>query len=292
MATGRPDDPFMTCGIQFPTLNANEQAFEGERQDNGIISIDPGDKIALAAEISETEALKPRNLNEAKSRPDWPLWEKAIEDELGQLEVAGTWKLINAPEGANIVGSKWVFCAKKDTNGKVVCYKAHLMAQGFSQVPGVNYFDTFIPVARLSSIWVVLAITAVEDFEIHQIDIKGAYLNGVLTAEEMIYMKQLPGYSIPNSSGKVCCLQKTLYGLKQSGHRWYQRLVEIMVDGLGFKRSDVDQAVFYRHENVLLIIVLVHVDDCTIAANKLSVIQKFKIEIAKYVEITDLGELH
>jgi hypothetical protein len=90
----------------------------------------------------------------------------------------------------------------------------------------------------------------------------------------------------------VCLLKKTLYGLKQSGRRWYQKLVKIMAEGLGFKRSDVDQAVFYKRERGLLIIVLVHVDDCTIAANRPQLIRKFKIEIAKHVEITDLGELH
>ena len=291
-ATGRSGDPLAIPGIQLPTPKANEQVFQGEGQSDWLMSVDPGDEIALAAEISETEALEPRNLTEAKSRPDWPLWEKAIEDELGQLKAAGTWKLVNAPDGANIVGSKWVFRAKKDANGKVVHYKARLVAQGFSQVPGVDYFDTFAPVACLSSIRAVLAIAAAEDYEIHQLDIKGAYLNGVLTADETIFMKQPPGYSSPNSSGKVCLLQKTLYGLKQSGRRWYQRLVEIMVGELGFKRSDVDQAVFYRRERGLLIIVLVHVDDCTIVANNLPVIRKFKIEIAKHVEITDLGELH
>jgi hypothetical protein len=159
-------------------------------------------------------------------------------------------------------------------------------------VPGVDYFDTFAPVARLSSIRAVLAIAAAEDLELSQIDIKGAYLNGVLTDDERIFMKQPPGYSAPNSSGMVCLLKKTLYGLKQSGRRWYQKLVKIMAEGLGFKRSDVDQAVFYKRERGLLIIVLVHVDDCTIAANRPQLIRKFKIEIAKHVEITDLGELH
>jgi hypothetical protein len=291
-ATGRSDDPSMTRGIQLPTPNANEQVFEGEGQSDWMMSADPSDEYALAAEISETEALEPQNLTEAKSRPDWPLWKKAIEDELSLLKEAGTWKLVNTPEGANIVGSKWVFRAKKDANGKVVRYKARLVAQGFSQVPGVDYFDTFAPVARLSSIRAVLAIAAAEDLELSQIDIKGAYLNGVLTDDERIFMKQPPGYSAPNSSGMVCLLKKTLYGLKQSGRRWYQKLVKIMAEGLGFKRSDVDQAVFYKRERGLLIIVLVHVDDCTIAANRPQLIRKFKIEIAKHVEITDLGELH
>ena len=92
------------------------------------------DEYAMAADISEEEALEPRNLAEAKARPDWPLWEKAIAEELATLKEAGTWELVDAPEGANIVGSKWVFRAKKDAAGNVVRYKARLVAQGFSQV--------------------------------------------------------------------------------------------------------------------------------------------------------------
>lgn len=120
------------------------------------------------------------------------------------------------------------------------------MAQGFSQVPGVDYFDTFAPVACLVSIQAVLAIAAIKNYEIHQINIKGAYLNGILTSNKVIFMKQLPSYAHPSSPDKVCRLQKTLYGLKQSGRRWYQRLVEIMAKKLGFIRCDVDQAVFFR----------------------------------------------
>ena len=137
----------------------------------------------------------------------------------------------------------------------------------------------------------VLAIAAAENLKIHQIDIKGAYLNGELTNDEKIYMKQPPGYPVSSNLGEVCRLKKSLYGLKQAGRRWYQKLVEIM-EKLGFKRCDVDQAVFYRRMGSTLIIVLVHVDDCTIAGTSISLILRFKIEIAKYVTITDLGELH
>jgi hypothetical protein len=103
-------------------------------------------------EISNFEAIEPRSLTEAKCCPDWLLWEKAIHEELALLQEAGTWKLAEAPNGANITGSKWVFCAKKDAAGIVICHKAHLIVQGFSQIPGVNYFNTFAPVAKLASI--------------------------------------------------------------------------------------------------------------------------------------------
>ena len=146
-----------------------------------MMNVDLQDEYILATEISNAEALEPRTLTEAKWRPDWTLWETAIHKELDTLHKAGTWELAKAPPGANIVGSKWVFRAKKDAAGNVVHYKARLVTQGFSQVPGVDYFDTFAPVAKLALIQSVLAIAAAENLELHQIDIKGAYLNGELT---------------------------------------------------------------------------------------------------------------
>jgi hypothetical protein len=153
---------------------------------------------------------------------------------------------VDVPEGVNVVGLKWVFRAKKDAAGNVVHYKAQLVAQGFSQVPGVDYFDMYAPVAWLASIRMVLAFAAAEDLETGQIDIKGPYLNGELAENEVIYMKQPPGYDMKGSDGKTKAAQlwKSIYGLKQSGHRWYQKLVEIMTK-LKFLRSEVDSAVFY-----------------------------------------------
>ncbi|PPQ91584.1 hypothetical protein CVT25_012512 [Psilocybe cyanescens] len=304
VASNLPKGRKVAKGVQLPTPEApvpnvespdaveqpRDTVLEGEGMSDWMMAADWVEEYALAAEISEAEALEPRSLAEAKKHPDWPLWEKAIHEELATLKTAGTWVLVNAPEGVNIVGSKWLFRAKKDAAGNVVRYKVRLVAQGFSQVPGVDYFDTFAPVARLASIRAVLAIAAVENFEIHQIDIKGAYLNGVLTEDEVIFMKQPPGYA-SESPGLVCKLHKTLYGLKQSGWRWYQKLVEIM-GKLGFTRCDVDQAVFYRRNGRKLVIVLVHVDDCTIVAVALPLIEHLKKEIAKHIDITDLGEIH
>ena len=165
------------------------------------------------------------------------------------------------------------------------------MAQGFSQVPGVNYFDMFTPVARLALIQTVLALAAAEDYETGQINIKVAYLNGELTSNEVIFMRQPPGYE--ESKGQVLRLLKSLYGLKQAGRRWYQKLVEIMTN-LGFARCEGDQAMFYRRseDKGTFIIVLVHADDCTIVGKSKKLIECFKTELAKYVDITNLGNLH
>lgn len=146
--------------------NAENIVLEGDGQAEFMMNLENLDGYALVTETSDAEGLEPRSLAEAKRRADWPLWENAIKEELAMLEKAGTWELIEAPQNANVIGSKWVFRAKKDAAGNVIRYKARLVAQGFSQVPGVDYFDTFAPVARLASIRSVLAIAADLDMEL------------------------------------------------------------------------------------------------------------------------------
>ena len=249
-------------------------------------------EYALATEISNAEALEPRTLTEACARVDWPLWNEAIHEELEMLCSAGTWVFEAAPLHANIVGSKWVFKAKKDAVGNVVRYKACLVTQGYSQVPGVNYFNTYAPVAKLPSVCAVLAIANRQNMELHQVDIKGAYLNSDLNDDEVIYMRPPPGYAPEGLNSHVLCLKHMLYGLKQSGRQWYQKLTWIFVDSMGFVHCDVDQAVFFKHANPDLTIIIVHVDDCMIAATSLALITDFKERLCAHVEVTDLGELH
>ena len=224
--------------VQLPTLDEAEAGVV-DWATNAI------DVYALAAETTSSKALEPQSLSEAKLCPDQKLWEKAIEEELATLKDTGTWKLVNTPEGVNVVGYKWVFHAKKDAAGNVIHYKAQLVAQGFSQVPKVDYFNTYAPAAQVASISTILVFAAAEDLETGQINIKGAYLNREPTENKIIYMKQPPGYAKKSPDSKIltACLYKTLYGLKKAGHCWYQTLVEIMMK-LGFLRSEVDSAVF------------------------------------------------
>ena len=138
-----------------------------------------------------------------------------------------------------------------------------------------------------------MALAARNDMEMDQINIKGVYLNGELTPDEVIYMCQPPGYASRKYPQHVCKLLKTLYGLKQSRRWWYQRLFHILVNELGFARCKVDHAVFYRRSmNSALVIIVVHVDDCTITSSKHELIDELKTHIKEFVEITDMGELH
>lgn len=149
-----PSDPIVTPGIQAPTTFVEEptRLLEGEGQAEWMMWTNSVEELLMAAEMSKAEALEPHTLAKAKCCPDWPLWEKAINEELEKLHQAGTWELTEPPADANIVSSKWVFCAKEDAAGNVIQYKACLVAQGFSQVLGINYFDTFMPVAKLAVI--------------------------------------------------------------------------------------------------------------------------------------------
>ena len=199
----------------------------------------------MAAAISFHEGMEPRTIQEVYGRPDRSQWEEAMKEELEKLIRRSTWKIVPKPEGSNIVGSKWVFRLKKDTNGNVTSHRARLVAQGFTQVHGVDFDDTFAPIARMVSIRTVLALAARLDWEIHQVDVKSAYLYGELNDDEVIYMKPPPGKIKICKDGYVLRLLKALYGLKQSGRRWYQVLWKILGD-IGLTRSEHDHAVFFR----------------------------------------------
>jgi hypothetical protein len=159
VSTNRPADPTIATGIQLPPIIENQPneltKFKCEGQADWIMVLEDAkflEEYVLVAEVSEMEGMELQSLAEAKWHPDWLQWERGIE-ELETLRLAGTWKLVDHPGGdQNIVGSKWVFRAKKDAAGNIIRHKARLVAQGFSQVPGVDYFDTYAPVARLASI--------------------------------------------------------------------------------------------------------------------------------------------
>jgi hypothetical protein len=225
--------------------------------------------------------------------PDWPRWHEAMEQELMSLETHSTWRPEYAPAGTNIVGCRWVFTVKRDATGNITRYKARLVAQGYSQVPGVDFFDTYAPVAKMASIRTVLALSARLNYEIHQVDVKNAYLNGEFEKdEEVIYMKLPPGSKLTSKTGQVLLLLRPLYGLKQSARHWYRRLWEVLQEKLELERCEVDQAVFYRITDTEHIIIVAHVDDLTISTSTVVLMNKVKKALTEEFKISDMGEIH
>jgi len=165
---------------------------------------------------------EPTSLEEARDRPDSKEWEKAAKAEYDALMRNKTWAVEPLPKGRTAIDSKWVFKVKRDREGKIERYKGRLVARGFTQRPGIDFDETFAPVAKAVSVRAILALVAAEDLEADQMDVSSAYLNGELDVP--IYMRQPPGYELPGHEGDVCRLKKTLYGLKQSGRAWRPRL--------------------------------------------------------------------
>jgi hypothetical protein len=154
--------------------------------------------------------------DQAKRSAEWPEWEKAIQSELAQLCEKGTWKLVEKPKDAIPISNKWVLTKKCDKEGNLVKYKAHLVACRFTQHPGQDYDETFSLVICFETIQALLAMVPGKKLKVRQLDVKGAYLNGILT--QSIYMEQPTGFD--DSSGLVCLLIKSIYSLKQAGHVW------------------------------------------------------------------------
>jgi hypothetical protein len=187
-----------------------------------------GVEAALAA--IGAKGTKPWTIQEARRQADAEKWEDAVQAELESLEANSTWSVVKRPDGANVVGSKWVFKLKQTETGKVEKYKAQLVVQGYMQVPGINYFDTFAPVAKMSLTRAILAVAAANGWLVDQMDVKSAYLNGVLLDDKVIFMHTPPSFEFAAPGQPDCVLQlkKALYGLKQSSRLWYKTFCDAL----------------------------------------------------------------
>jgi histone deacetylase 1/2 len=151
-----------------------------------------------------------------------PEWKEAMDEEYGALMRNNTWKLVPPRSGVNIVDCRWIYKIKQKADGTVDRYKARLVAKGFKQRFGIDYEDTFSPVVKIATVRLVLAVSVSRGWSLRQLDVKNAFLHGVL--EEEVYMRQPPGYEDRGKQNYICKLEKALYGLKQAPRAWYARL--------------------------------------------------------------------
>ena len=161
------------------------------------------------------------------------------------------WTLVPRLEGEHIIGTKWIFRNKTDKEGNVICNKARLVAQGYFQMEGVDYDETFAPIARMESIRILLALSCDLKFKLYQMDVKTAFLNGFL--KEDVYVAQPKGFIDPHFPNHVLYLKKTLHGLKQAPRAWFDWLTQCLVSH-GFTRGKVDQTLFIKREDDELIV--------------------------------------
>jgi hypothetical protein len=181
-----------------------------------------------------------------------------MHEELENFERNQVWESVDPPPGCKPIRTKWVWKNKEGEKVEVVRNKSRLVAQGFSQKEGIDYEETFAPVARLEAIRILLAFSMAKGFKLHQMDVK-IFLNDVL--EEEVYVRQPPGFESEKYPYRVYKLRKAPYGLKQAPRSWYDRLRGFLFER-GFEMGKVDQTLFLLRQGRDILIVQVYVDDC------------------------------
>ncbi|KAK2376223.1 putative mitochondrial protein [Trifolium repens] len=249
-------------------------------------------KIALDI-INDNEDHEPRSIKDCRQSENWPKWKDAIEAELNSLhkrQVFGP--VVRTPEGVKPVGYKWVFVRKRNENGEIVRYKARLVAQGFSQRPGVDYDETYSPVVDATTFRYLISFIAHEGLNMHMMDVVTAYLYGSLDSD--IYMKLPEGFNFPNANslesreGYSIKLNKSLYGLKQSGRMWYNRLSEYLLKE-GYKNDSICPCIFIKRSGSEFAIIVVYVDDINIIGTPEELPKAINC-LKKEFEMKDLGK--
>ncbi|KAJ9564937.1 hypothetical protein OSB04_000903 [Centaurea solstitialis] len=229
---------------------------------------------------------EPKSINEALSNPSWVL---AMQEELEQFIRNKVWKLVPKPFLKTIIGTKWIFRNKMDELGTVVRNKAKLVAQGYRQEEGIDYDETFAPVARLEAIRIFLAHAAFLNIKVYQMDVKSAFLNGKLSEE--VYVKQPPGFEDPHHPDYVYKLDKALYGLKQAPRAWYDTLSEFLTSNK-YIRGKIDNTLFFKKKAGNIILVQIYVDDIIFGATDPSMCDEFANLMSTNYEMSMMGDYH
>jgi len=231
----------------------------------------------------------PANEKEARARPDWPLWQKANKDEVVAHKHLGTWSKTNVSnKKQKTVKNRFVFDIKRDAEGKLTRYKARLVAQGFNQVPGRDFDETWAPVPNAATTRAIFAVAAANDWEIHHVDVQTAFLNAKMDKE--MYIK-LPDGVADGESGDICRLNLALYGTKQAGRLWGIKLDKELKE-MGASRSPVDPCVYkWNHPVHGGVFILVYVDELIDAGKSLAGFKAVKSAVSGTFDVRDMAEV-
>ncbi|KAJ9541563.1 hypothetical protein OSB04_028069 [Centaurea solstitialis] len=199
------------------------------------------------------------------------------------------WRLVKRPQDKSIIDTKWLFKNKKDEHGTIVRNKARLVAKGYRQQEGIDYDQTFAPVARLEAIRMFLAYAAYKDFTVFQMDVKTAFLYGHL--KEEVYVTQPKGFVDPDHPDYVYILDKALYGLKQAPRAWYEELSTYLLSK-GFKKGSVDSSLFIMKEGDHIVVIQVYVDDIIFGSTSKDLCKKFETIMTQEFKMSMMGEIN
>jgi len=237
---------------------------------------------------------KPTNIEDAFSGEHSHQWKEATKSEYDSLVGNNTWELVPPPDGKNVVGSHSVFKVKRDADGSVQRFKARLVAQGYSQGKGIDYQEVFSPVACYNSIRALFALANTCDWDIHQMDLKTALLQGDL--DEEIFMKQPEGYIDEERPNHVYRLNKSIYGLKQAARCWNSSIDTFLLS-TEYRKCTADPCVYMKSvkrqdSEIDFVIIALYVDDILLFSNNSEMLKRENLALARRFDVEDQGELH
>ncbi|GKD26014.1 retrovirus-related pol polyprotein from transposon TNT 1-94, partial [Tanacetum coccineum] len=209
-------------------------------------------------------------------------WVSAMQDKLDQFARLKVWRLVPRPKG------KWIFKNKKDESSLVIRNKVRLVAVGYRQQEGIDYDEMFALVARIEAIRLFLAYVAHKDFTVFQMDVKTAFLNGIL--KEEVYVGQPPGFVSKQYPDHVYALDKALYGLKQAPRVWYDVLSKFLIDS-GFQKGSIDTTLFIKKKGKHIMLIQIYVDDIIFGSTNLKYCMKFSELMVKRFEMSIMEEM-
>jgi hypothetical protein len=200
-------------------------------------------------------------------------WNKAMDEELDQIEKNDTWELVLRPKNKNVIDTKWVFRNKLNEYGQVTRNKARLVCKRYAQIEGIDFEETFSPVVRMEVICLLLAYACSKNVKVYQMDVKSTFLNEEL--EEEVYIEQPEGFQLSENTDYVCKLKKALYGLKQAPRAWYSRLDKYLQQAW-FKKGSADISLYIKVSQGDILLIEVYVDDIIFSSDDDRLSQKFE----------------
>ncbi|KAJ0464501.1 putative RNA-directed DNA polymerase [Helianthus annuus] len=260
----------------------NDQLNSGLRRSQRVRK--PNTRYANVA-ISEDVLAEPSSYDEACLKREWC---QAMQEEMEAMYRNETWDLVSKPHDVKTVSCKWVYKLKQKADGSVERFKARLVARGFSQEYGVNYEETFGPVAKLTTLRVLLAMAMSKGWVLEQMDVNNTFLYGEL--DHVIYMDQPRGFESQEHPEYVCKLRKAIYGLKQSPRAWFGKIAEFL-ELNGFKLTHADSSLYVKKLGDQVVVVLVYVDDLIITGDVQEEIAQLKENLCVRFRMKDLGRL-
>ncbi|GJT83164.1 retrovirus-related pol polyprotein from transposon TNT 1-94 [Tanacetum coccineum] len=229
--------------------------------------------------------VEPKNIKEAMADSAWI---EAMQDELHQFDRLKVWELVDKPFGKMVIKLKWLWKNKKDEDQTVIRNKARLVAKGYAQEEGIDFEESFAPVARLEAVRIFVAHAAHKSFPIYQMDVKTAFLNGPL--KEEVYVAQPEGFVDPDHPEKVYLLRKALYGLKQAPRAWYDELSNFLMSK-GFTKGTIDPTLFKIKYGEDILLVQIYVDDIIFGSTNPKYSKRFEKLMHSRFEMSLMGEM-